>query len=62
MKKHDLQNEVYKMVLSYYDSKHPDINDEAISSYMGIIFTADAKTVRKAHKYWVDTIEQEYLA
>jgi hypothetical protein len=52
MNKYDLQNEVYRMICAYYDNNYPDTPDEAISGYLKVLFSANAKDTRKAYNYW----------
>ncbi len=52
MSKYELQNEVYKMVCTYYDKTDPNIPVEVLSNYFNVIFKANAKDTKKAYNYW----------
>lgn len=55
----EMQQEVFRMVCQYYDHNPKERNDDAISHYMGLVWTSNAKDTRKAHKYWTNLLEKE---
>lgn len=52
MNKHELQNEVYKMVCTHYDNNYPNTPIEVWRDYIDVIFQSNAKDTKKAYNYW----------